>query len=116
MRLFLALLVVFALAVPAQAAFNGPNSKADVNTAAQVAGAPDNAGCLLEGKIVEKITGSKDKYTFKDTSGQVVVEIDDHVFAGRTVTPAMTVLLTGKVDTSKTKPSKVDVKTLEILP
>ncbi|MEG2173706.1 MAG: NirD/YgiW/YdeI family stress tolerance protein [Desulfovibrionaceae bacterium] len=110
------MLFLLCVAIPAQAAFEGPNSTADVNSAAQVAGAADNAGCLLEGNIVEKITGSKDKYTFKDATGTVVVEIDDHVFAGRKVTPAMTVRLTGKVDTSKTKPSKVDVKTLEIKP
>lgn len=115
MRLILAMLLTAILAIPAQAAFEGPQSTASVTTAAAVAGAADNASCMLQGHIIEKITGSKEKYTFKDASGQVVVEIDDHVFAGRTVTPAMQVKITGKVDTSKTKPSKVDVKTLEIL-
>lgn len=116
MRLFLASLVLLLMAVPAYAGFDGPNSTASVTKASQVASAADNAGCILEGTIVEKVTGSTDKYTFKDASGQVLVEIDDHVFAGRTVTPSSKVKLTGKVDTSTTKPSKVDVKILEILP
>lgn len=116
MRLFLASLLLLLVAVPAYAGFDGPNSAVSVTKANQVATAPDNAGCILEGMIVEKVTGSSDKYTFKDASGQVIVEIDDHVFAGRTVTPSTKVKLTGKVDTSKTKASKVDVKMLEILP
>lgn len=115
MRLFLASLLLLLVAVPAYAGFEGPTSTASVTKASQVAAAPDNAGCILEGNIVEKAVGSSDKYTFKDASGQVLVEIDDHVFAGRTVTPSTKVRLTGKVDTSKTKASKVDVKLLEIL-
>lgn len=115
MRLILAMLLTAILAVPALAAFEGPQTIASVTTAAAVASAPDNAACMLQGHVVEKVTGSSEKYIFKDASGQVVVEIDDHIFAGRTVTPAMQVKITGKVDTSSTKPSKVDVNTLEII-
>ena len=115
MRSLLTLLLTLTLAVPAFAAFSGPGTTPTVTSAAQVADAPDDASCVLEGNIVEKITGKSDKYIFKDTSGQVVVDIDLKVFAGRDVTPAMRVRLEGEVDKEMMRPNEVDVKILTIL-
>lgn len=115
MRVLFTLLVLCMLAVPAFAAFEGPNSAASVTTAAQVLKAPDDASCALQGTIVEKITGSDDKYLFKDATGTITVEIDAEIFAGRVVTPANIVNLYGEVDTSLTKASKMDVKMLEVV-
>lgn len=115
MRALFTLLILSMLAVPAYAAFQGPNSAAAVTTAAQVAKASDDASCMLQGNIIEKITGSDDKYLFRDGTATVTVEIDTDIFAGRVVTPANTVKIYGQVDTSLTKASKVDVKMLEIV-
>ena len=65
--------------------------------------------------IVERVAGSDDKYNFRDATGTIVVEIDHEVFAGRTVTPADRVRLSGKLDKEMMDPTKVDVKVLEIL-
>lgn len=115
MRALFTLLVLCIFAIPAHAAFQGPNSAASVTTAAQVAKAGDDASCMLQGNIIEKVTGSDDKYRFKDATGTVIVEIDHQIFAGRVVTPSTVVKLYGEVDTSLTKASKVDVKMMEIV-
>ena len=112
--LFFALLLVI-LAIPAQAAFKGPGAVEGVHTVAQALKAADHTPCILEGKIIEKVVGHSDKYIFQDSTGTMTVEIDDKVFAGRDVTPAMTVRAQGKVDAEALSKNEVDVKHLEIL-
>lgn len=80
--LFASALVLALGATPASAAFTGPGGTSTVNSAAQVADAPDDTPCMLEGHIVERVNGEHDKYTFKDATGSVVVEIDDDLFRG----------------------------------
>ena len=75
----------------------------------------DDAPVLLTGTIVGRKAGSDDKYIFRDATGELTVDIDKEVFAGRTVTPENTVKLSGKVDKDLLEPVKVDVKVLEIL-
>lgn len=115
MRLFLSLALLLVLALPAHAAFEGPGSQAAVTKAVQVQDAADNASCALEGNIVEKVTGSDDKYMFKDASGTVLVDIDHKIFAGHKVTPTTKIRIEGKVDKDMGKTTKVDVKVMEIL-
>ena len=99
----------------ASAAFTGPGSTPEVNSAAQVAQAPDDAFCRLEGNLTEMLRGDDDKYIFQDSSGTVVVEIDEDVFFGRTVTPATRVRLAGEVDAKLFRANQVDVEWMEIL-
>lgn len=122
MRHLIALPLVLALSVPAFAGFEGPGNTggfsgpdpANVTQAAQVQKARDDAPCTLEGALVERI--GKDKYTFRDASGAVTVEIDDHVFGGKTVTPQSRIRLVGEVEDKKYgRPHEVDVRYLEIL-
>ena len=115
MRGILTLILVCLLAVPAFAAFQGPGVEAGVNSAAQVLAAKQEIPCVLEGAIVRKMAESDDKYLFQDASGQVVVEIDNKVFAGRTVTPTTVVILQGKVDMKKNGPNEADIKVLEVI-
>ena len=121
MRFMLALLLSLALAVPAFAAFDGPGAGGfrgpgpkEVTQSAQVRDALDDTPCTLEGRIFERIGG--DKYTFEDASGKVIVEIDDKVFHGNTVTPETRVRLVGEVERKKHgRPNEVDVRYLEIV-
>ena len=111
-RLF-ALVLAATLAAPtiAAAGFQGPNS-------AQGGGFQnswDDARVVLTGNITQRVAGSDDKYIFKDTTGEMIVEIDFELFAGRTVTPQNKVRLSGKVDKDFMESPKVDVKVLEIL-
>ena len=50
-----------------------------------------------------------------DCTSQVMVDIDDDLFLGRTVTPQTRVRLHGKVDKELMEPTKIDVKRLEVL-
>ena len=122
MRLLLSCVMVLALAFPAMAAqggfqgpgqapggFQGPTSGVQADTVAKALKAWDDAPVMLTGHIVERVAGSDDKYNFRDATGTIVVEIDHEVFAGRTVTPADRVRLSGKLDKEMMDPTKVDV-------
>lgn len=118
MRSFAAFMLALTLAVPsvpAFAAFEGPTGKVTITQAVQVQKAHDDEACTLEGNIIEKVAGKKDKYVFQDQSGKVIVEIDDRVFASRTVTPQTKVRLYGEVDRNKSKDNSVDVHQMEIV-
>lgn len=128
LALLAALAAPVALALPAQAAFEGPGAKAAAtggfegpvsgamaDTVAKAVTLGDDSPVVLTGNIVSQVAGSKDKFTFKDATGEVRVEIDRKVFAGRTVTPKDTVRIIGKVDKDFGKDVKIDAKALEIL-
>ena len=69
---------------------------------------------VLEGKITSR--GPKhERYVFQDATGSITVDIDDKLFAGRTVTPQNTVRLHGEVDVEHYGYREIDVKVLEIV-
>ena len=127
MRYLLTLVMLAVLAVPAYEAFEGPNSGQSMggfqgptggvqaDTVKKAQSSWDDAPVVLTGNIVERLAGSDDKYLFKDATGQIIVDIDHEIFAGRTVTPQTRVRLSGKVDKDMMEPVKIDVKVLEIL-
>lgn len=128
MRYLLSFVMLAVLAVPAYAAFEGPNSGGQsmggfqgptggvqADTVKKAQSSWDDAPVVLTGNIVERLAGSDDKYLFKDATGQIIVDIDHEIFAGRTVTPQTKVRLSGKVDKDMMEPIKIDVKVLEIL-
>ncbi len=108
------LLSIFALS-PAFAAFKGPGGVPEVKTAVLVAQAMDDTPCILEGYIVARLTPYDDKYTFKDDTGTVVVEIDDELFYGRDITPQHKVRIAGEVDGETFRTNQVDVEWMEII-
>ena len=99
----------------AQGGFQGPTTGIEADTVAKAQKIWDDARVELTGNIIQRVAGSDDKYVFKDATGEIVVEIDFEVFAGRTVTPQTKVRLSGKVDKDFMEPTKIDVKHLEIL-
>lgn len=110
--LLLPLMGVSGTVVSARAAFEGPGVHPTVSRAAQVADAPENAPCALEGFIVEKL--GDEVYRFRDDSGETRVEVDDKLLAGRTITPSTRVRLTGKVDRNGFMKPYVEVDLLEL--
>ena len=91
--------------------FQGPTTGIEADTVAKAQKSWDDARVV----ITQRVAGSDDKYIFKDTTGEMIVEIDFELFAGRTVTPQNKVRLSGKVDKDFMESPKVDVKVLEIL-
>ena len=96
MRILLACCMAMLLAVPAWAGFKGPSAETTrVETARAAVDASEGTTCVLTGNIVEHLT--RDRYTFKDADGSVVVNIPPHVFGALEVTPADKVRITGEV-------------------
>lgn len=97
------------------AGFEGPGVAATVTRAVDVLGAQDDAPCVLEGHLVEKLPRRKHRYLFEDHSGQVVVEIENRVFGQLTVRPHDKVRLQGHVDWNRKRPNAVEVDALFII-
>lgn len=74
----------------------------------------DGAPVELKGYLIKKI--GDEKYTFKDRTGTITVEIDDDVMKGRTVSKKQVVTLIGEVDIEEDDQhryiAKIDVKTI----
>ena len=73
----------------------------------------DDQWVALEGKIVERING--DHYRFRDGTGVIEVEIDDHVFKGQKVTAETLIRIEGEVDTELVGDNKIDVERLAVI-
>lgn len=128
MRNIAIFLFLSALAVPAWAGFQqnnvnnngnggfvGPGSTAGISTVAQAKSARDDSPCVLTGNIVQRMPGDNEHYLFRDSTGEILVEIDDELFMGRTVTPETQIRIYGEVDNEVFERTKVDVKNLEVL-
>ena len=105
--LFTAAVLTAPPALAQQGGFSGPDGSAaakggfvgpDVasTTVEQAKSLRDDAWVTLEGNIVRKM--GKERYEFRDSSGTINVEIDDHVWNGATITPNDKVRIEGEVD------------------
>ena len=112
--LFAASLTIGMLAVSgtASAQYIGPTRVAPTTVTKILKSPVDDQYVLLSGKITAKI--SHDKYTFKDKTGSITVEIDNDVLAGRKIDANTKVEIWGKVDKDKYKKPTIDVKRLGI--
>lgn len=99
----------------AKGGFKGPGTAPEAKTVTEVKNLPDNTWVELTGSIVSQVPGSKDDYIFKDSTGEINVEISHKRFMGHDVTPQNTVRIIGKVDKDFMGPIEVDVKKLEVL-
>ena len=127
MRFLMASALTFVLAAPAFAAFEsgaaapvqpggfqGPGAQAAVDTVAKALKARDEAPCVLEGRILS--TGpEREEYVFQDATGKIIIELDDDLFHGRTVTPENVIRIWGEVDTKFAGDSEVEVDKFDIV-
>lgn len=113
--LLLLSLLISMESAPVAAGFEGPGVAVTVTRAVDVLGAQDDAPCVLEGHLVEKLPRRKHRYLFEDHSGQVVVEIDNKVFEQLTVTPKDKVRLQGHVDWNRKRPNEVEVDSITVI-
>ena len=65
-------------------------------TVEQVKDMRDNVPVVLEGVIVQR--NGDEKYLFQDSTGSIVIEIDDENWGGVTVTPEEVIKIYGDVD------------------
>lgn len=95
----------------ALAQFQGP-SAGEATTVELAKAARDDSIVTLTGNIVTRI--SDDDYMFRDSTGEVSVEIDHHVWRGQEVTPETKLRISGEVDHER-RGVKIEVRSLEIV-
>jgi uncharacterized protein (TIGR00156 family) len=94
------------------AQFKGPGVSNIVSSVAQAKDANDNEHVVIDGFVINKIRDNK--YTFRDSTGEITVEIDHDVFRGREVTPETKLQIKGEIDKDWNKTS-IDVDAFEIM-
>ena len=106
-------LLIGASSVFAQVAggFAGPSAGV-IMTVQQALKKADDTPVILKGHIVNSL--GDEKYTFKDATGEVIVEIDNEDWHGLKVTPEDTVEIAGDVDKEMFKQTKIDVNSISI--
>ena len=72
----------------------------------------DDSYVTVQGNIVKRI--SSDKYTFKDSTGTMTVEIDDDKWAGQSVNMTDKLELAGEIE-KKFNSTILDVDTVKII-
>ena len=97
---------------PGAGGFQGPSAQG-ATTVAAARRAWDDTYVTLVGHIVQRL--SEDDYLFRDATGEIVVDIDYHVFHGQTVTPQTKVRISGEVDSEIMERTTIDVYMLEVL-
>ena len=100
LRLFstvFAVAVAVALPVYAQGGFvDNASQSASALTIEEAKKLRDDSPVQLQGNIVRAL--GDEKYTFRDASGEIVVEIDNDVWRGVTVGPGDKVEIRGEID------------------
>ena len=99
-------------ATGASAQFVGGPSKA-TTVKSLLASGHDDQLVVHEGYIVDQVR--HEDYTFKDATGQILVEIDDRVFAGQRVDPKTKVRIEGEYEKDLVEPNSIDVHRLTIV-
>lgn len=78
------------------------------NTVAGALKARDDTMVTLKGNIIRQV--AHEKYEFKDSTGVMIVEIDDDKWNGLSVGPNDVVEIYGEVDSEIYRKNEVDVK------
>ncbi len=101
------------LAWPAAAQFVGPTPDGNAMSVAEAREQRVDTYVLVTGSIVAHLR--ENYYTFRDDTGDIRVEIQDRVWAGRPVTPDNTVQILGEVDRNRAGTVYLWVKSLAIV-
>ena len=109
----LALLTMTAAHAQLGGGFDGPRDPSLAPTTVKKAlSMRDDAMVTLTGKIISSL--GDEKYLFKDSTGEVIIEIDDEDWHGVKVTPNDTLEIVGKVDKEFMEQTKIDVKSFTV--
>ena len=68
----------------------------------------DDSVVTLQGNIIKSL--GDEKYTFKDATGEIIVDIDNDKWNGLTVQPNDVVIINGELEKDFMEYTKVDVK------
>ena len=115
MKHLIATALLCTLALPAQAAYTGPQDIPQVfTTAIEAREFPiDDHEVKLEGHIVKRI--GHDKYLFRDKTSAIRLEIDAPVFPADDFNDKTLIRIYGEVDAKTLDEPQIDVDRIEIL-
>ena len=113
--------IVSAVTVFAQQGFTGPSAsesdsrqsrfvQAQSVTVSQANVLPHKSRVILTGKITQSV--GRDYYTFRDSTGEITVEIKRKVWRGLSVNPSDSVEITGEVEKKFIGKIKIEVKNI----
>lgn len=121
-KLFLASFLIASTAV-AQAQFTGgtatttedvvlvsPFVTSNISAVRQM---PNDTYVTVEGNIVQQQGRDKEKYLFKDATGEILVEIDDKLWKGQAITPETKVRILGELDQNR-NPERIKIDAVYI--
>ena len=74
----------------------------------------DDTKIILEGNIINKLY--HEHYTLKDSTGEIIIEIDDDDWYGHKIRVGQKIRVYGEIDTHHNRPISIDVNAVEILP
>ena len=94
--------------------FDGPRAPSMMRTTVRDAlKMRDETIVVLVGKIVDSL--GDEKYTFRDKTGDAVIEIDDDDWQGIRVTPDNTLEIVGKIDKEFIGQTTIEVKSFKVM-
>lgn len=95
----------------AQQTFGAPQTAQKISVK-QALAARDDSFVTIEGRILSQVDG--DEYIVADESGQIRVEIDEHVWRGQNVSTQDKVRLSGEIDSEWNK-TELKVRELTVI-
>lgn len=95
--------------------FSGPITGAQAETVASARELQDDAPVVLTGHILSRVAGSKNRFVFKDDTGEIPVKIGKKAMNGLNITPEDKVRISGKVDKDFGKELKIKAARVEIV-
>lgn len=110
--LILSLVIVTSSFVYAAQNVGFQDDGASKTTISQALKMNDDSHVIIQGNIVKRI--SDDKYTFKDSTGTMTVEIDTEKWSGQSVNMTDKLELTGEIE-KKFNSTILDVDTVKII-
>ena len=96
----------------AQEGFTGPRAGHPLVTVEQAKRMPDDALVTLQGYIINSL--GDEKYTFRDNTGEIMIEIDRRVWRGVSAGENDKVEISGEVEHERTR-VEIDVKSIRRL-
>ena len=97
----------------AQAQYVGGGQPQGSTVSQVLSQARDNQYVTVQGFLVQKV--GNEEYILQDKTGQILVDIDHHVFAGQQVSPQTEVVLHGEVDKDFGRQTEIDVDSLSLV-
>lgn len=84
-----------------------------INSVSSVRQMPDDTYVTVEGNIISQEGRDKDKYLFKDATGEIIVDIDKKLWKGQMITPETTVKILGELDQNR-NPDRIKIDAVYI--